>query len=143
MGKEEEEERSPGLEGADMPGLSFLAMAPADMEEEEEVSSPNGTMWNVNGTANEDQIKNKNVSEVGAEKEEGKAPLGASGNATIFSRQFFPFFLLFFRGKGKPCAFHVCVLACLGPGRWFFVSDRPCVRELMMAPPLVDFSMLD
>ncbi len=31
MGKEEEEEGSPGLEGADMPGLSFLAMAPADM----------------------------------------------------------------------------------------------------------------
>ncbi len=42
-------------------------------------------MWNVNGTANEDQIKNKNVSEVGAEKEEEeKAPLGGIGECHHF-----------------------------------------------------------
>ncbi len=100
-------------------------------------------MWNVNGTANEDQIKNKNVSEVGAEKEEGKAPLGASGNATIFSRQFSPSLLLpFLSGQGKTMCVP-CLCACLLASRWFFVSDRPCVRELVVAPPLVDFSMLD
>ncbi len=88
-------------------------------------------MWNVNGTANEDQIKNKNVSEVGAEKEEEKAPLGASGNATIFLDSFFPssFFFLFFRGKGKPCAFHVCVLASLGPGGSLSVTVRAFVNS--------------